>query len=165
MERWRTVEGYPAYDVSDLGRVRSRRAGVERLLKPYADTFGHLQVKLYNSPTDRRQRLVHVLVMEAFVGPRSAPEIDTRHIDGDPTNNVLSNLAYGTHAQNARDMVEHGRGWAGHTHCINGHPFDATNTYFPPGRPGHRGCRTCRSAAEIRYRQRRQLVSTASERG
>lgn len=42
------------------------------------------------------------------------------------------------------------------THCINGHPFDAENTYFRAG--GHRGCRTCqrdavnRSAAKRRSR-------------
>lgn len=29
------------------------------------------------------------------------------------------------------------------THCVNGHPFDADNTYTPPNRPNRRECREC----------------------
>lgn len=31
------------------------------------------------------------------------------------------------------------------THCDAGHEFTLENTYRPPGRPGARHCRTCRS--------------------
>lgn len=32
-------------------------------------------------------------------------------------------------------------GWPRRTHCVNGHRFDAVNTYVRPG--GERNCRTC----------------------
>lgn len=50
---------------------------------------------------------VHALVLEAFVGPR--PEgMECRHLDGDPTNNALANLAWGTRAENIADKRRHG---------------------------------------------------------
>lgn len=30
------------------------------------------------------------------------------------------------------------------THCLNGHPFDETNTYHPPTYPTGRACKTCK---------------------
>lgn len=50
---------------------------------------------------------VHSAVMLAFVGPRPAG-LEVRHLDGNPKNNVLSNLAYGTAGQNRIDAYEHG---------------------------------------------------------
>lgn len=44
----------------------------------------------------------------AFVGPR--PEkAEIRHLDGNPSNNTLENLAYGTARENKNDMIRHGR--------------------------------------------------------
>lgn len=43
---------------------------------------------------------------------------------------------------------------AAKTHCVNGHPFDDTNTYVPP--TGGRLCRICRVAADLRFKQRRR---------
>jgi hypothetical protein len=46
-------------------------------------------------------------VLEAFIGPR--PEnCEVRHLDGDPSNNRLDNLAWGTKAENQADKVRHG---------------------------------------------------------
>jgi hypothetical protein len=54
-----------------------------------------------------KQRLVHQLVLEAFAGPR--PEnCQVRHLDGDPSNNKLDNLAWGTKAENEADKIKHG---------------------------------------------------------
>lgn len=36
--------------------------------------------------------------------------METRHLDGDPGNNALSNLCWGTRQENAQDKVRHGRG-------------------------------------------------------
>lgn len=43
------------------------------------------------------------------------------------------------------------------THCLRGHPFDATNTRILVG--GRRGCRTC-MRAEKRERRRRQRLES-----
>lgn len=34
--------------------------------------------------------------------------MECRHLDGDPSNNQLSNLCWGTSAENAADRIEHG---------------------------------------------------------
>lgn len=51
-------------------------------------------------------------------------------------------------------MRGHGVGSANasKTECVNGHPFDAVNTYI--GTKGHRGCIACRRAADRRYKGR-----------
>ena len=53
-------------------------------------------------------RLVHHLVLEAFVGKRPKGT-EARHVnDRDPTNNRLDNLAWGTHRENEADKIRHG---------------------------------------------------------
>lgn len=64
-----------------------------------------------------------------------------RHLDDNPEDNRLENLAYGTPAENGADAVRHGRNvQANQTHCVNGHPFDEENTLRVNGR---RKCRRC----------------------
>jgi hypothetical protein len=151
-ERWRPVPGYGHYEVSDTGRVRS----VDRWL-PYRNTFrlhrgrelrpgrltsGHLAVHLHQDAVGRSIR-VHQLVLAAFVGPPPMGH-EVRHLDGDPSNNNLLNLTYGTRSENRYDEVRHGvHYFANRTHCPQGHPYDEENTYRPPSRPGSRHCRAC----------------------
>ncbi len=51
--------------------------------------------------------LVHQLVLLTFVGERPKNKI-SRHLNGDPTDSRLTNLAYGTYSQNNYDAVKHG---------------------------------------------------------
>lgn len=46
------------------------------------------------------------LVLMAFVGDE--PALVARHRDCNPENNKLSNLQWGTHAENEADKIEHG---------------------------------------------------------
>jgi hypothetical protein len=63
----------------------------------------------------KRTRWVHHLVYEAFHG--SVPDGQmVRHLDGDPTNNRLENLAAGTHADNMNDRDAHGTTARGERH-------------------------------------------------
>ena len=107
MERWLPVVGFPGYEVSDLGRVRSyRRSSVPRLLKPSPrQVDGHLQVTLMADGA-RHNRKAHQLVLEAFVGPRPYGKV-SRHLDGIPHHNELSNLEYATHTANIEDKKWH----------------------------------------------------------
>jgi hypothetical protein len=58
---------------------------------------------------------VHRLVLEAFVGP--CPEgLETRHLDGNPSNNRLENLVWDTHANNMADGIRHGTRPRGESH-------------------------------------------------
>lgn len=104
IEEWRTIPGHPDYSVSSTGRVCSWKQGGARILKQSPDKDGYARVCL-----DRKTRRVHSLVALAFLG--EAPEGCTlvRHLDGDNTNNNLSNLKWGTLSENMYDRVAHGR--------------------------------------------------------
>lgn len=149
-EEWLEIRGYEGfYEVSNQGRVRSvdridsrgwQRRG--RVLRLWLNACGYRSVNLCKGG-NQRTRMVHQLVLEAFVGPR--PEgWDSCHNDGDLANNSLANLRYDTKSGNMRDKVRHGTDQnATKTHCGRGHEFTAENTYLHDGR---RTCRTCRRA-------------------
>lgn len=90
----------------------------------------------------KTQRVVAPLVLEAFVGPRPRGT-ECCHWDGDPTNDALSNLRWGTSKENSADQMRHGRhGMAIRTQCPRGHDL------FPPNlAPNPRGVRQCRACA------------------
>ena len=110
-ELWKPVVGWEGlYEVSSLCRVRSLprsvriRGGKTRMMggkvrKPRTLNHGHLTVFLYPGHCPRT---VHSLVAEAFIGPRPDGCV-IRHRDGDPSNNRLDNLVYGTQSDNLRD--------------------------------------------------------------
>jgi hypothetical protein len=116
-ERWLPVPGYEGrYEVSSRGRVwsspRKTITGVRGGLLLKAVLAGRpgyerLAVTLCRG-TEKNQCRVHQLVMLAFVGP--CPEgMEVLHLDGDRfRNHWPENLAYGDHATNQRQMVEHG---------------------------------------------------------
>lgn len=100
-EEWRAVlDGL--YEVSSMGRMRraapGRKTHAGRLLKPVLMKIGYLKV----SPVvggKNRQKLLHALVAEAFLGP--CPEgCEVNHIDGDKANPAASNLEYVSHQGN-----------------------------------------------------------------
>lgn len=99
-EVFRIVERDDHYEVSNLGRVYSHHS--KRLIKPWPDTQGYLQVYLGR----RRPIAVHRLVMEAFVGK------DDRHVNHKnsiKTDNRIENLEYVTHTENLRHASRKGR--------------------------------------------------------
>lgn len=117
IEEWRPIAGYEGvYEVSDQGRVRSldrlvransgwRSTGIRYFTpSPSGKNRKYKKVLLRNP---KKQYLVHRLVLEAFVGPRP-DNCEARHLDGDPSNNRLDNLAWGTKAENEADKIKHG---------------------------------------------------------
>lgn len=124
IENWKPVVGYEdLYEVSDAGRVRSCPRVIHtyggrtylrkgRELAQTADKDGYRKVHL-SKDGSACHRTVHSLVLEAFDSPRS-PGFVCRHLDGNPTNNHISNLSWGTPSENHRDCYEyggtHGRG-------------------------------------------------------
>ncbi len=110
-EMWQPVEDFEGlYDVSNYGRVL--RGG--RFLRPAVTRSGHLAVDL-RRPGRRAVRGVHLLVLEAFVGPRPPGHVCC-HWDGAPTNNRLTNLRWGSRGDNEADKRRHGTDNAGERH-------------------------------------------------
>ena len=154
VERWRPVPGWEGiYEVSDLGRVRSldrtvpdRRGGTRRLrgklLAAPLNSSGRRTVQL-RAMTRWRCAGVHVLVLEAFVGPRP-PGLLVRHLDGDQLNNRLANLTWGTASENNRDKVIHGTDHnTAKFRCPQGHLYVPGNLGASKLKLGHRSCLAC----------------------
>lgn len=122
-EEWRPVQGFEFYEVSNLGHIRSwarRGAALKRARKPHHLKLerlasGHLRAQLRRNHVDRRT-CIHVLVAEAFIGPKPETAHLCRHLDGDPTNNHVENLAWGTFKDNEADKKRHGRSLIGERH-------------------------------------------------
>lgn len=155
-EEWRPVPEWDGYEVSSLGRVRSwKRRDTPLILSPYRNPSGYLAYHL-SRPGRKQTLLVHHLVLFAFEGPRPTG-LEIRHLDGNPGNNALPNLAYGTRSENTLDAVRHGthrNPGSEKTHCKHGHEFTTENTYVDPIRHG-RQCRTCRRDRDRRARRRK----------
>lgn len=129
-ETWKPVPGYEgAYEVSDLGRVRSVEHFVPRVGRwgetqslrvparaktAWVAENGYLRVGLSKGGRGHRAD-IHRLVAAAFLGP-CLDGLQVRHLNGLPTDNRLSNLQYGTVAENAADRLAHGRQPLGEAH-------------------------------------------------
>ncbi len=95
---WKTIEGYPDYQISDGGEVKSFKHRKPIVLKPSHGSSGYSHVLLYQN--DKRNDCnVHRLVLVAFVGKCPAG-MEANHIDGSKPNNRLDNLEYVTHSEN-----------------------------------------------------------------
>lgn len=124
-ELWKDIPGYEGrYQASTEGRIRSVDFKVRgvchftgrpfirtikgRVLKPgqYCKS-GHLSVVLGHGTPGKP---VHQLVMRTFIGaPKDGDEI--LHINGNPKDNRLSNLRYGTRTENILDVFRQGKAW------------------------------------------------------
>lgn len=117
-EIWKSVPGWPGYEVSNLGRVRSykKRKGLywviakdpQRILRPCMSA-GYRAVYLSRGGSKEIHRIAR-LVLEAFVGPKPNG-MEICHKDCVKTNDWLSNLRYDTRQGNLHDGV--GPGVAG----------------------------------------------------
>ena len=120
-ENWESVYGFSAfYEVSSLGRVRSRKTG--KILTPTEDDDGYLRVHLVGYKKNKRlgcqeqvrkSPFVHRLVATAFIGARPGSGYEVGHRDGDRQNNKSSNLDWVTKTQNAAQRAKHGNNGEG----------------------------------------------------
>lgn len=148
------------YEVSNAGSVRSldrldhkgsRRSGAR--INAAVAKSGHLYATLSRNG-HRRKVGVHVLVLEAFVGPR--PDgMDGCHWNGDPGDNRLPNLRWDTRSANILDSVRNGsHSMANRTHCPQKHEYTPDNTYVRPN--GARACNECRREYRETHREQRR---------
>ena len=115
-EEWRPVLGWEGrYEVSSQGRVRSLLWKVPRVLSAFHDADGYRRVHLHGGPNGNKLRTVASVVAEAWHG-RRPDEMVTRHLNGSRTDDIPSNLAWGTVAENTDDKVRHGTDQRGERH-------------------------------------------------
>ena len=85
-------------EVSDLGKVR--RISTGQVLSACTRSNGYIQVTLWDHGI-RRTKYVQKLVWEAFNGPLE-PSQNIAHLNGDRTDNRLSNLFLESHSDSMR---------------------------------------------------------------
>ena len=100
-EIWKDIQGFPNYQVSDLGRIKVKKNSLnnktfkEKLLKPQTNKrSGYIQIMLTDENNQRKLKYLHRLVANAFL-PKDDEITTVTHKDGDKANNKASNLEYG----------------------------------------------------------------------
>ena len=108
-ERWKRTTVSDDHWVSDKGRAYGPgRHGKGGFI--YGSPVGrcdHRDVSIKRNGI-RIHKYMHQLVEDAFVPNRENYTL-IRHLDDDPSNNALDNLARGTSLDNTRDCIDHGR--------------------------------------------------------
>lgn len=104
-EVWKNIS--PDYQVSNLGNVRSLtlwnghkyvKRDIPKNLKLDVSTTGYLKIKIRIDGIKKDYK-VHRLVALAFIKPIQGKEF-VNHIDGNKTNNEVSNLEWCTRSEN-----------------------------------------------------------------
>lgn len=100
---WADIPGFPGYSVNAAGAIYGR-AG--KILRPMESSSGHLYIipRVNNIGV---KLFVHRAVLLAFVG-LPPPGEEARHLDGNPRNNHISNLAWGTRSEQHEDDRRNG---------------------------------------------------------
>lgn len=116
------IEGHERYGVGSDGSVWARNARTRKSrihawdrwhrLTPWCHRSGHFYVKF-----GVKGYQVHRLVLQAF-GRNNRPGEECRHLDGNPANNRLENLQWGTRGENIADKARHETGNQGERHPL-----------------------------------------------
>lgn len=108
-ECWKSIPGFPGYEASSEGRVRStkRRYLVgPKIMKPGDNGQGYKYVFLAREDGTHK-KYVHELVLSAFHGPR--PEgYEAAHTNQVRHDNRMINLNWKSKEENTMDKVFHG---------------------------------------------------------
>jgi hypothetical protein len=110
MENWKAIEEFPAYEVSDMGRVRRALPGlnteVGRILRLNLMASGYLYVNMQKDGREYGRR-VNRLVAKAFVpNPLNLPEVNHT---GRKTNNRATMLEWRSRKGHVLDMMRRGQ--------------------------------------------------------
>lgn len=99
----RAIADYPEYAVSEYGDVYGKK---NNLLKHDVTYDGYHRVTLYKNNKPKHYP-IHRLVAETFIpNPENKPTVN--HIDGDKSNNSVSNLEWSTHSENSQHAYDNG---------------------------------------------------------
>lgn len=96
-EKWKDLQLYPNFQISNLGRVKNIKTS--NILKPRLKN-GYFMVNLKNKTAS----IHRLMALEFIENPENYPIVN--HIDGNKTNNKISNLEWTTQKQNVSHSVQ-----------------------------------------------------------
>jgi hypothetical protein len=99
------IPGFPNYLINDSGEVLSLISPGWKILRSIPHASGYQVVALMGADNKAHTKKVHRLLMAAWCGES---KLCVNHIDGNKTNNILSNLEYTTVKGNTRHAIESG---------------------------------------------------------
>ena len=111
-EHWKTIPGFPNYEVSDMGRMRSHARGGTRYMRPGRHPKGYMRAAL-SRDGESHTFAVHRIVLDTFVGPKPAG-YECDHINGVRDDNRLENLRWVTPRENSANPISIHRKRYGH---------------------------------------------------
>ena len=109
------IPGYPGYHATEDGdiiRILPPTCMEENEKACYVkehkgDRRGHINVRIKGVQGVAKEPYVHRLVADTYIpNPDNLPIV--RHLDDDPTNNSIDNLARGTQKDNIQDCIRNG---------------------------------------------------------
>ncbi len=112
---WKEIAGFPGYEVSNLGQVRSwrstgymgHRLSQPKLVTAIRDTQGYFMVRMQLDGR-RTARRVHRLVALAFLGGPPTPRHVVAHGPEGQSVNTVDNLRWATQKENIHDRFRDG---------------------------------------------------------
>lgn len=104
--KMKRISDYPDYLICEDGDIYSIRSGIFMKVSK-RNHKGYDRVHIRDKFNNRHSIDVHQLVLMAFVGPKPEGYV-CRHLDGNPHNNNLENLCWGTQKENSQDAIKHG---------------------------------------------------------
>jgi hypothetical protein len=125
-ETWKDIPGYEDYQVSDCGRVWSKKTNKILSLKLQKQKGRNVcyLIAALSINNIRKYFYVQRLVMLAFKGPMPKDVDVVMHLDDNPVNNHLSNLKYGTQKENVAECIRK------HRHTFQKYPYKVSPTIF-----------------------------------
>lgn len=105
MSRFKEIEGYDKYYITDEGKVYSDKYNERRELSPRKNQRGYLYVNLCKNGK-YKSVMVHKLVAKHFL-ENYTETLQVNHIDGNKLNNDVSNLEMVTQSENIRHAIKH----------------------------------------------------------
>jgi hypothetical protein len=101
-EKWECIEGFPDYQISNLGRIKSFKQcrGVnEKILKSLHSKYGYLQI-CFCTKGKIKKFYIHRLMLQTFKPILNSELYQCNHIDGNKRNNDIDNLEWCTPSEN-----------------------------------------------------------------
>lgn len=99
-ENWKTVKESPAYEISDMGRLRHTFKNEKtKLIKPSSNSTNKGKKDYQFYVIEGKKYYVHFLVLTTFVGTKPIG-YECDHINGDKHDNTLDNLRFISRSEN-----------------------------------------------------------------